>query len=444
VGDAPADVSYFYNSLQPYGAWVNLDGYGWCWQPRTVVINHGWRPYCDGGHWVYTDAGWFWQSDYSWGWAAFHYGRWQLHPRNGWVWFPDRVWAPAWVSWRQTDGYCGWAPLPWHSDFVAGSGFRFNGVSVGVGFDFGLRADLFTFVGLGDFGGRDYVHHRVAPVEVNRFYNRTTIINNYTADKNHGIINHGIPVERVTAVTHKEIRPVSIRTAPSGENFKPSANMVYRREVQAPARPVKVVAQKVDDRHPTIQHAPVVTAPVRVPPNRPTPPTGTQVYQPGRTQGNTVTTPVRPTIEPGPSRAPTYPAAPTHSTQVSPPPTYQHTTPVSEPSMHATQFPKPVERTFTPTLNPAPKPPAPLQSYSTPQSQQQNTHVYNPKSVEQASSAHTLPPLNQSAYANGHGQSGGTSSAPLQSPKSSGGPGPAPAPGQGPGQGQGQGGRQPH
>src|ERR1700722_8231994 len=48
VSDAPADVSYFYNNLQPYGAWVNLDGYGWCWQPRTVVINRGWRPYCDG------------------------------------------------------------------------------------------------------------------------------------------------------------------------------------------------------------------------------------------------------------------------------------------------------------------------------------------------------------------------------------------------------------
>ena len=93
-------MSYFYNNLSPYGTWVSLEGYGWCWQPRAVVISHGWRPYCDGGHWVYTDAGWFWQSDYSWGWAPFHYGRWYQHPRCGWVWTPDRVWGPAWVTWR--------------------------------------------------------------------------------------------------------------------------------------------------------------------------------------------------------------------------------------------------------------------------------------------------------------------------------------------------------
>src|SRR3977135_729720 len=33
---------------------------------------------------------------------------------NGWVWVPGDQWAPAWVSWRQTDDedYVGWAPLP--------------------------------------------------------------------------------------------------------------------------------------------------------------------------------------------------------------------------------------------------------------------------------------------------------------------------------------------
>src|SRR5437867_12023963 len=50
----PVVVNYFYNDLAPYGTWVVLDNYGWCWQPRTVVINAGWRPYCHGGHWVYT------------------------------------------------------------------------------------------------------------------------------------------------------------------------------------------------------------------------------------------------------------------------------------------------------------------------------------------------------------------------------------------------------
>src|SRR5215831_8354043 len=117
VSSPPPDVTYFYNDLSPYGTWVDLEGVGWCWQPRVVVVNHTWRPYCDAGHWVYTDAGWFWQSDYSWGWAPFHYGRWQLHPRCGWVWFPDRVWAPSWVVWRSEGDHCGWAPVPPHAVF---------------------------------------------------------------------------------------------------------------------------------------------------------------------------------------------------------------------------------------------------------------------------------------------------------------------------------------
>ena len=122
----PEDVSYFYNDLAPYGSWVMLDDVGWCWQPRTVVMSHGWRPYCDGGHWVYADCGWYWQSDYSWGWAPFHYGRWYLHPWSGWVWTPDRVWGPAWVTWRVAGDNCGWAPLPPHAVLIS----RVAGVSM--------------------------------------------------------------------------------------------------------------------------------------------------------------------------------------------------------------------------------------------------------------------------------------------------------------------------
>src|SRR5580700_10197841 len=77
--DAPEDVNYFYSDLSPYGQWVDLAGYGWCWQPTVVAGNSQWQPYSDDGHWIYTDAGWFWQSDYPWGWAPFHYGRWLHH-----------------------------------------------------------------------------------------------------------------------------------------------------------------------------------------------------------------------------------------------------------------------------------------------------------------------------------------------------------------------------
>ena len=258
VTSAPADVSYFYNGLSPYGTWVSLEGYGWCWQPRTVVVSPGWRPYCDGGHWVYSDAGWFWQSDYSWGWAPFHYGRWHMHPGCGWVWMPDRVWGPAWVTWRTGGDYCGWAPLPPHAEFDVRLGWRYNGVSVGASFDFGLGIGAFAFVGFGDFCGHDLGHHCLPPARVTTIYHQTTIINNYQVHNN-VIVHGGIPVERVSAASHTPVPRATVRDWNGGPGKMPnrSGAVVYRPQLQAPARSVNMSAQKLDARHPTIQHAPV-------------------------------------------------------------------------------------------------------------------------------------------------------------------------------------------
>src|SRR6478672_7338901 len=99
--------SVFYNSLKPYGHWVNNPTYGQVW----ITNESGFIPYSTGGHWVYTDYGWTWASDYDWGWAPFHYGRWAYDPAYGWVWAPGYEWGPAWVSWRTSDEYYGWAPL---------------------------------------------------------------------------------------------------------------------------------------------------------------------------------------------------------------------------------------------------------------------------------------------------------------------------------------------
>ncbi len=56
-----AEITYqdFYDGLAPYGDWVYVDGYGYCWQPG---VEEGWRPYTNGG-WIYTNAGWTWSSD---------------------------------------------------------------------------------------------------------------------------------------------------------------------------------------------------------------------------------------------------------------------------------------------------------------------------------------------------------------------------------------------
>jgi hypothetical protein len=261
VTTAPADVSYFYNDLSPYGTWVSLEGYGWCWQPQTVVISHGWRPYCDGGHWVYSDVGWCWQSDYSWGWAPFHYGRWYMHPRCGWVWTPDRVWGPAWVTWRTTGDVCGWAPLPPHADFDVHLGWRFNGVTVGANFDFGLGVGAFAFVGFGDFCGHDLRSRCLPPARVTSIYRQTTIINNYEVHNN-TIVHRGIPIERVSAASRTPVPRATVRDLPAGSTRMPrqTGSVVYRPQLRAPAQPVRMAAQKVDDRHPVIQHAPIASA----------------------------------------------------------------------------------------------------------------------------------------------------------------------------------------
>src|SRR6266481_3042080 len=94
---SPTDYTDYYDALAPYGSWVDVGGYGRCWQPTAVVVNRGWSPYFNCGRWVYTDCGWYWMSDYSWGWAPFHYGRWFQHAQLGWCWRPDRVWGPSWV-----------------------------------------------------------------------------------------------------------------------------------------------------------------------------------------------------------------------------------------------------------------------------------------------------------------------------------------------------------
>jgi len=91
-------IDYFHAYLAPYGTWVQVQGYGLCWQPTVAVSCAGWMPYGDRGRWVYTDHGWYWYSDYTWGWATFHYGRWFHHSRWGWCWVPGTVWGPSWVA----------------------------------------------------------------------------------------------------------------------------------------------------------------------------------------------------------------------------------------------------------------------------------------------------------------------------------------------------------
>jgi len=104
----PPDPASFDAQLSPYGRWVDTPDYGRVWVPSSTV-DSGWQPYTD-GTWVYTDGGWAFASSVPWGAIVFHYGRWGWREGMGWFWVPGTVWAPAWVSWRYTEGHIAWAP----------------------------------------------------------------------------------------------------------------------------------------------------------------------------------------------------------------------------------------------------------------------------------------------------------------------------------------------
>jgi hypothetical protein len=199
----PASLALFQAQLAPYGAWMDVPGYGPCWRPTVAATDPYWRPYCDQGHWVYTADGWFWQSDYPWGDIAFHYGRW-YRDSLGWMWVPGYDWAPAWVCWRQADGYCGWAPLPPGAIFKAGVGLWFGG-HLAVDVDFGLGAEVFTFVPYDHFWDHN-LHAFLLPRDrVGIVFSRSVIMNGYRLDHGHFIV-EGLGRERMAVYTHHDIR----------------------------------------------------------------------------------------------------------------------------------------------------------------------------------------------------------------------------------------------
>lgn len=205
-----ADYPVFYDSLAPYGTWVNVAGYGPCWQPTVVIANPGWRPYCDGGRWLYSDCGWYWLSGYSWGWAPFHYGRWFQHHRMGWCWAPDTVWGPSWVAWRYNRTHCGWAPLPPRTSFSAGGGLAYRGHPVGSACGFGLGARSFTFVEASHFRDRHLNRHALPPQHTDRIFKDAPPSTSIIRSGNR-VTNHGIPPSRIAQATRTEIHQVAIR-----------------------------------------------------------------------------------------------------------------------------------------------------------------------------------------------------------------------------------------
>jgi len=217
------DVSFqlFYDQLSPYGSWVDYQNYGYVWIPN---VDRDFSPYGTNGHWIFSDDGWTWVSDYPWGWAPFHYGRWAYDDSYGWLWIPQNEWGPAWVTWRSSEGYYGWAPMG-------------PGISVEASFGGGYRVpnDRWTFVSDRDISRPDIDRHYVDRSTNVTIINRSTVINNtYTDNSRHTKYVAGPARDDVQKVSGTALKPVAIR-----DNDKPGQTLsndqlqIYRPQVQA-------------------------------------------------------------------------------------------------------------------------------------------------------------------------------------------------------------------
>src|SRR5450755_148048 len=222
---APApveDVAYqsFYDQLSPYGNWINYPGYGYVWMPNA---GPDFQPYATNGNWIYTNAGWTWASNYNWGWAPFHYGRWFYENGYGWMWVPGNEWAPAWVSWRGSGDYYGWAPLG-------------PQVSVDIALNsYNPPVNYWNFVPrqyIGNPGWHNYYVNESRNVTI---INNTTIINNYsgTNRSQYAYAPGPDPVE-VRRVSGNNFATVQLRQANApGERVSGSQYMIYHPRVSA-------------------------------------------------------------------------------------------------------------------------------------------------------------------------------------------------------------------
>src|SRR5205823_10236399 len=228
--------STFYTKLEPHGAWLETADYGYVWQPREAESSRSWRPYTN-GRWVYTDAGWTWISEEPFGWATYHYGRWTRLRGIGWVWVPGNQWAPAWVSWRKSNDYVGWAPLPPEARFDQRTGIHNWSDSY-----YDVGPDQYCFVATREFGAQR-VESTILPAERNvTFVNQTTNVTNITY-KNTTIVNEGPNFDEMRAQSREPV-----------QRFRLERNVNVDVNVEAP-RPL-VQGETV------IVAAPVIAAPV--------------------------------------------------------------------------------------------------------------------------------------------------------------------------------------
>lgn len=233
--------STFYNKLEPYGDWIETGDYGYVFHPRQAESSRSWRPYTD-GRWVYTDAGCTWISEEPFGWATYHYGRWTRLRGIGWVWVPGNQWAPAWVSWRKSNDYVGWAPLPPEARFDQRTGIHNWSDNY-----YDIGPDQYCFVASREFGAPRVAQTLLPPERSVTIINQTTNVTNITYS-NTTIVNEGPNYDEMRSISREPVRRYRLER---NANFDPSSEPPrsdVRGETVVIAAPV--IAQPVANERP--------------------------------------------------------------------------------------------------------------------------------------------------------------------------------------------------
>jgi len=186
---------YFYTELAPYGRWIEIDYGVVVWKPTIMHVS--WLPYRM-GRWIWTYDGWYWDSYEPFGYITYHYGRWFYDDYYGWLWYPDYEWAPAWVEWRYSNDYIGWAPLHPYATFSISFGIRFTQV-------YHTPYHHWHFINFKNFCHPYPYNYYVAPNYRYRVYKTTKYRTNYVYH-NGRIQNRGVDVNYIRVRSNQEIR----------------------------------------------------------------------------------------------------------------------------------------------------------------------------------------------------------------------------------------------
>ena len=257
----------FYRDLANDGRWVDHRQHGWVWYPTNVRSD--WRPYSD-GRWVWTDRhGWYWQSNERFGWATYHYGRWGYDRQYGHIWVPGNEWAPAWVSFRNSDDAIGWAPLPPETLGMSLISLLAGGRSSNhyryVDMSDSYYQPRWVFVPTRQFTQPRAYSHAYGYRDNDRYIRSTTNVTNYITVNNY-TVNRSIDPRRIESVTGRRIEAsrindINTRQRLSSQSKAGSINVYSPRiERDDQAAPPPAARARPQDR-PVVKLEPRAVAP---------------------------------------------------------------------------------------------------------------------------------------------------------------------------------------